>query len=328
MPFAFEKNYGDYIVAALFDSADEPVVAIADGRVVFPDADAEFTAHPNAGILSAAIHPSGVGLITGGDDGRIVWTTKEAGPVEIATHKGAWFDVLTVSDASNLVAAASGKTVYLYDLVKKDAPKVLEHPSSVSGLAFDSKGRKLYASSYGGAYVWFARLAQQKPSLLKWAGSHTNIAISPDDNFLITAMQDNALHGWRLADSKDMRMGGYPSKIKSLDFFAKGKLLATSGANGAVVWPFLKANGPMGENASEIAADESSLVTVVSGATEDTILAAGLDDGRVWLAELKSTAQEWIKREKGPAISALAMSGEANRILIGDEDGSVYIYEA
>lgn len=328
MPFVFEKNYGEYIIAALFDSAGEPVVAIADGRVAFPDSDTVFDAHPNAGILSALLHPSGVGLITGGDDGRIVWTTKDAGPVEIAAHKGAWFDALAASAESGLLAAASGKQVHVHDLRGKDAPKILEHPSSVSGLAFDAKGRKLYAASYNGAYVWFARLAQQKPQLLKWAGSHTAIALSPDDKFLITAMQDNSLHGWRLSDAKDMRMGGYPAKIKSLSFFAHGKLLATSGANGAVVWPFLKATGPMGENASEIAAEDSAFVTIVAGAAEDTVLAGGLDDGRVWLAELKSTAQEWIKREKGSPISALDLSPEANRVLIGDEDGSVYIYEA
>ena len=30
---------------------------------------------------------------------------------------------------------------------------------------------------------------------------------------------------------------------------------------------------------------------------------------------------------KGAAITALAISGEANRIVFGDEDGMVYIFE-
>src|SRR5690606_29802131 len=149
-----------------------------------------------------------------------------------------------------------------------------------------------------------------------------------DGKFLITAMQENALHGWRIADGKDMRMGGYPAKIKSIDFFMEGKLLATSGASGAVVWPFMKACVPMGEQASEINPEESSVVTVVSGAPNDTILAAGLEDGRVWLGELKSTGVEWVKREKGAPITALCVSPDAHRLLIGDEDGNVYIFEA
>ncbi|ADU12100.1 WD40 repeat domain-containing protein [Asticcacaulis excentricus] len=327
MPFAFEKHFDEYVVAALFDSADDPVAALGDGRVVFPDADAIFEAHPNGGILSAAIHPSGVGIVTGGDDGRVVWTTKESGPVELFAAKGAWFDALAVSEAALLIAAAAGKKVHVYDAQKKTAV-IFEHTSSLSDIAFDSKGRKLYAATYNGVAVWFSRIAQQKPTLLKWAGSHTKVAISSDDKFVMTAMQENALHGWRISDAKDMRMGGYPAKIKSMGFFAKGKLLATSGANGAVVWPFLKANGPMGEEASEINAEESTMVSVIAGAPEDTLLAAGLEDGRVWLAELTSTGIDWIRREKGAPITALAIANEGNRLIFGDEDGNLWVFEA
>lgn len=327
MPFAYEKHFDEYVVAALFDSADEPVAALGDGRVVFPDADATFEAHPNGGILSAAIHPSGVGIVTGGDDGRVVWTTKESGPVELFAAKGAWFDALAVSDAALLIAAAAGKKVHVYDAQKKTAV-IFEHTSSLSDITFDAKGRKLYAATYNGVAVWFSRIAQQKPTLFKWAGSHTKIAISPDDKFVMTAMQENALHGWRISDAKDMRMGGYPAKIKSMGFFAKGKLLATSGANGAVVWPFLKANGPMGEEASEINAEESTMVSVVAGAPEETLLAAGLEDGRVWLAELQSTGIDWVRREKGAPITALAIANEANRLIFGDEDGNLWVFEA
>ncbi|MGN6422288.1 MAG: WD40 repeat domain-containing protein, partial [Asticcacaulis sp.] len=190
------------------------------------------------------------------------------------------------------------------------------------------KGRKLYCATYNGVAVWFARIAGQKPQMLTWAGSHTKIAIAPSGDYVLTAMQENALHGWRVRDSKDMRMGGYPAKIKSMSFFAKGKLLATAGAMGAVVWPFLKPTGPMGEEASEINPQESTLVSVVAGAAQDTLLAAGTEDGRVWLAELQSTGIDWVKAEKGSPITALALSNEANRLLIGDEDGSVYIFEA
>ena len=65
-------------------------------------------------------------------------------------------------------------------------------------------------------------------------------------------MQEAQLHGWRVADEKNMRMGGYPAKPKSLAFLAKGSLMATSGANGVVVWPFAGATGPMGKQAAEV----------------------------------------------------------------------------
>ncbi|MDI7775727.1 WD40 repeat domain-containing protein [Asticcacaulis sp. EMRT-3] len=327
MTFAYSKSFDAYVVATLFDALDEPIAALGDGRIVFPDADAVFDAHPDAAILCAVVHPTGLGVISGGDDGRVVWTTKDTGPVELAHHKGAWIDAIAAAPEGQLVAYAAAKKAYVLDLLKKDT-KTFAHEHSVSGLCFDPKGRKLYCATYNGVVVWYARIGDQKPQKLNWAGSHTSIAMAPSGEFLVTAMQENALHGWRLKDSKDMRMGGYPAKIKSMQFFARGKLLATSGAMGAVVWPFLKANGPMGEEASEINPDESTLVSVVAGAPEDTLMAAGTEDGRVWLAELQSTGIDWVKAEKGSPITALALSGEANRLLIGDEDGMVYIFES
>ncbi len=72
---------------------------------------------------------------------------------------------------------------------------------------------------------------EDKPRVLDWKGSHAAIAIHPDGTHVVTAMQEMALHGWRLADGQHMRMSGYPSKTHSLSFTSKGKWLATSGAD-------------------------------------------------------------------------------------------------
>jgi len=182
-------------------------------------------------------------------------------------------------------------------------------------------------ATYGGAALWYARIAQQKPVFLKWAGSHIAVAFSPDGRFLMSSMQENQLHGWRLSDSKDLRMGGYPAKVRSLVFLAKGMLLATSGAPGVVVWPFGGANGPMGKEAAEIGFDQGSLVTRVAAAPELTVMAAGTDDGRVWACDLTSRQIVNIKDEKGAPISALAVTAGGDRLAYGDEDGNVGVVE-
>ena len=56
------------------------------------------------------------------------------------------------------------------------------------------------------------------------------MTFSPDGKFLVTAMQEPTLHGWRLADRKDMRMAGYTAKVRSMAWTPGGKWLATSGA--------------------------------------------------------------------------------------------------
>ena len=303
--------------AALFDR-DGAVFALGDGAVRFEDG-AFSIAHDGA-ILCACAHPSGEGILTGGDDGRVIWHRKgEAGL--LATAKGAWIDAIDASAESGLIAFSAGKTLSVIDSKDAGFRRDFVHERTVSGVAFEPKGRRIATSTYGGAALWFARIADQKPTKLTWAGSHIGVAFSPDGAFVITAMQDNQLHGWRVKDQKNLRMGGYPGKVKSVSFLSNGKLMATSGAQGAVLWPFIGANGPMGQEATEIGFDENSQVALVASTPKSGLLAAGLNDGRVWLADPAGQGLNFLKAEKGAPIVALAMSADARRIAWADEDG-------
>jgi len=56
-------------------------------------------------------------------------------------------------------------------------------------------------------------------------------------------------------------------------------------------------------------------------------VAAGLDDGRIWAAELSGTGAPMLKAEKGPAITALAWSPDGSRLAWGDEDGGAGVLD-
>jgi len=175
--------------------------------------------------------------------------------------------------------------------------------------------------------LWYARIADQKPQALSWAGAHNRATFSPDGKFVLSAMQENDLHGWRLSDMKDLRMAGYPGKIRSLSFMSKGALLATSGAPGVVIWPFAGANGPMGKEAVEVGVDEHSLVTQCAGAQMGSRLIAGRSDGRVWSADLAVTGSRPLRETKGSAVSAVAITSDGRRAAFGDEDGEAAVIE-
>ena len=122
-------------------------------------------------------------------------------------------------------------------------------------------------------------------------------------------------------------MGGYPSKVRSLCFLANGQLLATSGAQGVVLWPFIGSNGPMGREATEIGFDEGSLVVLVASQPKHGVVAAGLNDGRVWLADPAGQGLNFLKAEKGASVTALAMSPDARRVAWADEGGEAGVAE-
>lgn len=317
-------SFDAYVTSALFDRAGRALFALGDGTVRFEDG-ASVQAHDGA-ALCACLHPSGEGLITGGDDGRLVWS-KPDGATELAKIPGRWIESVAASAESKLVAFAAGKDLHVRDLADPAFARTFIHEKSISDLAFDPKGRRLAAASYGGAWLWYARIADQKPTVLKWAGSHLACVFSPDGKFLISAMQDNQLHGWRVADEKNMRMGGYPAKVRSLSFLSKGNLMATSGANGVVVWPFAGSTGPMGKQAAEVGYDEAAISTRVAGQPGGNWVAWGLDDGRVKACDLVGQSIVNIKAEKGAAITALALTPDAKRVAWGDEDGNAGVGE-
>ena len=320
MTHAFEA----FVTAALFDASGRAWFALGDGTVRREDG-LTVGAHQGA-VLCAAAHPTGAGVLTGGDDGVLAWS-RDSGAEVLEKNPGRWIDAVTTSPASGLIAWASGRQVEVRDAADPDFRRAFEHERSVADLAFDPRGRRLAVATYGGAWLWYARIAEQKPEILKWAGSHIALAWSPDGKFLMSAMQENQLHGWRVADDKNLKMGGYPAKVKSLAFLSRGQMLATSGANGVVVWPFTGPAGPLGKQAAEVGYDESALVARVAADPGSKRVAAGLEDGRVWICDLTGQRIDMLKAEKGESISTLAFSRDARRLAWGDEAGGAGVFD-
>ena len=129
----------------------------------------------------------------------------------------------------------------------------------------------------------------------------------PTAAFLVTTMQENALHGWKLADGKHMRMTGYPAKVKSLSWSAKGKWLASSGAPAAIVWPFQAKDGPMGKAPLELGTRGNTMVTAVACHPVDEIVAIGYADGMVLAARFADAKEVLLRRPGKGAITSMRL---------------------
>ena len=218
-----------------------------------------------------------------------------------------------------LLTCSAGKIAYLFDGIGAKL-KALPHPSTVTGLVFDTKGKRRGASHYGGASLWFVGAREDKPRLLEWKGSHTGIAIHPAGDALVTSMQETALHGWRLSDGQHMRMSGYPSKTESLAFSRTGKWLASSGAESVVLWPFF-GGGPMGKPPVELAGGDTVLCTRVAFSPAQDVVAAGFSDGLVVLADVPTARILPVKPPGDGAITALAWNGDGAWLALGTAQG-------
>ena len=313
MEFAF-----DAYVSAIVDDGGRPVFALGDGTLRW-DGEVVREVHEGA-ILAAARHPSGVGVLTGGDDGRLVWSTPEESRL-LLELPGRWIEALAVSGESGLVAAAAGKTAVVLDAAKPEFRREFTHAASVASLAFDAKGRRLAAATYGGVALWYARIAEQKPVMLRCAGSHLAVLFSPDGKFVVSSMQEPALHGWRLADGKDMAMSGYQSRVRGMGFAAGGQWLITSGAPGLVLWPFNGANGPMGRQALQLDISLPGVTGQLSVDAAGRVVAAATEEGRIVALDLIQEQSKVVRAEAGSPLAALAVL-ETGVVAWGDETGA------
>ncbi len=315
-----------FVVAARFDRAGtQCAFGLGDGSLQIvtlaaTDDWAAIAAHDGA-LLALAPDSAPRGFVSGGDDGAFLRISPQAGVSQIAGHGMKWVEqVASFSDGkAHLLACSVGKNLHLFDGAGQKL-KTLEHPSSVTGMVFDAKGKRIAASHYNGASIWFVASKTDNPRKLEWKGSHTGITMSPDGENVVTAMQENSLHGWRLADGQHMRMTGYPTKTQALSFTRNGKWLASSGAESVVLWPFF-GGGPMGKAPTELAGGDNVICTQVACHPQHEAVAAGFSDGLVVLVDIGSARILPVAGTGRGAVSTLAWDVSGTHLAIGSETG-------
>jgi WD40 repeat protein len=294
---------------AAFVGAEENVFLVSGEGAISP------VAVHSGGILCAGC--DGARIVMGGDDGKLVALDANGEITLLATDaKRRWIDNVALHP-DGAVAWSAGKTAFVRS--GKNEEKSLEVPSTVGGLAFAPKGLRLAVAHYNGVTLWFPNMAA-KPDFLEWAGSHLAVTFSPDNKFLVTAMHEAALHGWRLADNRHMRMTGYPGRVRSISWSAGGKALATSGADSVILWPFASKDGPMGKEPAMLAPLQAR-VTMVACHPRQDIFAAGYSDGTILMVRMTDGAEILVRRNAAAPVAALAWNGKGTLLAFAAEDG-------
>jgi WD40 repeat protein len=310
------------VVAAHFLGQTAIFVLGEEALLVLSRAGEARTIPVHGGAILASAADAGR-IVTGGDDGKVVATDAEGKSITLASDaKHRWIDHVAVGPAG-AVAWSAGREVFVR--AAKGAERMLAVPSTAGGLAFAPKGLRLAVAHYNGVTLWFAN-AQSEPDILQWKGSHLGARMSPDGRFLITSMQEPALHGWRLADRKDMRMSGYSARVRSFAFTAGGKWLATSGSDQLILWPFQGKDGPMGKT-PRILAPAQPQVGVVACHPKQEVVAVGYADGLVLLVRTEDGAEVLARKSAGAPITALAWSASGTALAFGAEDGEAGVID-
>lgn len=302
---------GDRVIVATGDGAVRGLAS--NGATLFSHTEA----HDGAILCAAALDGA---LLTGGDDGAVKRIGADGAVAEVLRERGKWVQAVAAHGGSTI--AAIGKDVLLH---RAGAGVVhrFDHPATVEAVAFEPNGRRFAAAHYNGVTLSWASNPASRRKTLTWTGAHLGVAWSKDARFVVTFMQENALHGWRLQDGQHFRMTGYPAKIRSMAFDMTGDWLATSGAPEVVCWPFRTQNGPIGQSGYVIGA-LGAPVSAVACHPNRPICAAGSLEGEVALMAVNGNGRPiLVDVGTGARTTAIAWSEDGRFLAYGDEEGHV-----
>ena len=319
MPTVAPLDLGGHCVAAAF-LGETPVFALADGTV-HRLSGGHAAVEANDGLAAAAVDEAGAALLCGGEDGRLTRVDAEGSVTELAAIGRKWIAAVAAGPRG-AAGFSAGREAHVR--LADGTLKTLAEARTVEGIAFAPKGMRVALARYNGvALHWVA--TSGAPVELEWKGAHTGVVFSPDGRFVVSTMQENALHGWKLdgkaGESRHMRMSGYPAKVKSLSWSAKGRWLASSGAPAAIVWPFHGKDGPMGKAPLELGTRGDQMVACVACHPGEDVVAVGYADGMILAARFADAKEVLLRRPGRGAISSMAWSGDGRRLVFGSEAG-------
>jgi WD40 repeat protein len=269
-------------------------------------------------------------FLSGGDDGRVVILDPVLGETnQIAEHQNQWVDHVAASADGKFRAYSVGKKIYVIDDEgKAKFPEPLVTPSSPGDIEFSPNSKRIAVSHYNGLSLWWMNARDTSAAKMEWKGSHLGIVWSPDGKNVLTSLQENALHGWQVADGKEMRMQGYAAKVRSMAFTPRGKYLATAGADQIVCWPFT-GGGPWGKTPLTLGGSDNRIVTMIAPHPKDEMVAAGYGDGMIVLAPLDGRMEVMIHpptADKGASITGLVWNAGGDALFAATESGTVMLF--
>lgn len=265
-------------------------------------------------------------FLSGGDDGRVLIIDPDLdAPTPVAEHKGQWIDHVAAGGKHR--AYSLGKKL---NLVEDDGTvrPLATLPSSIGGLAFSPNGKRVAASHYNGLSLYWTQAKNSEATRFEWKGSHLGVIWHPDGKAVLTSLQDNSLHGWTLPDGKEMQMQGYSHKVGSMAFTARGKCLATSGAEQIICWPFT-GGGPWGKPPLVLGGLDNRRVTTVAPHPKDDLVAAGYHDGMIVLAPLDGRMEIMLHppfESEGSAVVSMLWNKDGTCLFVAQENGHLMLF--
>ncbi len=254
--------------------------------------------HEGGAIWDVAFSADGERFLTASEKPLIqAWSTQTGEPLDSFDYKGkTLYSIAASPDGRYLALAYSLEDIEVLD-AKNWRRTVYNYRHQIHPLTVAFNPAEPYMMASGGyeGTVWLADVERRQN--VRSFQHHTSVyrvAFSPDGNMLATGLGDGSVYLWRVGDEKPMiAFIAHTYTVTGLAFGPDGRFLATASPGEQVIRFWNVSSPPMGLSSLQPVAqirirpihtlEHSSPVYDLAFSPDGTLLAAGLEDGTVWL---------------------------------------------
>lgn len=274
------------------------------------------------------------GFLTAGyDRGLRVWAIDDlhAQPQTLVAATGLVDALAIAPEAGRLFSiGANSPFIQVWSTADGVALKQLAtgQENSLSAFAVSREGAVVAAGDTAGSvYLWIADAEMPTLSLAAHAGKVNSVALHAEKRLLATAGDDGAVHLWRFTEDfgrvvENEVVVAQKMPVNGVQFSPDGAQLAYANAN-TILLQRLDARG-----SSPIRwATGSAEVTAFAFSPDGKLLAAGDEQGRIWLWSLERPAQV-PRRWDGHTneLNALVFGEDSTRLFTASADRTVRLW--
>ncbi len=278
----------------------------------------------NGMINGLAISRDGKTVVSGSWDNSIRMWNLESGEClwNSTGHTGHVRCVAISPDGKIIASGADDSTVRVWDTDGK-CLAILQRDSIVFSIAFSWDGKKIISGDYGILSVWDATSFQCELAIRGHESSIFNLAISPNNRYVIPCSSDKTIRMWDIHSSGlVLQAHGHSKIIYDFNLSEDGsKAISGSRDNSLMLWDTQDGKRLLVLNGHE------QHVRAACFMRHDTMIASGADDKtiKIWDTRTGTCLQEFLGHEKN--VTAIFASPDSQWIVSGDRDGVIRLWE-